>query len=503
MMHLRFVSLTLGALAALAACGDDDHPAPPDPRFAPLSQAIAADLAGSSATAASVAVWLDGEIVWVGGFGTVDPAVPDLLPGEETQFNIGSDTKKITAISLLRAIGAGQATLESRVGAVLPNLHMQLAPTFATATIRQLLSHQGGIADAAELTTSTTDAALASYAYGELAATYPSLVPPGTFWNYANPNFSIAGLVDQELSGRPWADIVEQDLFEPLGMDRTVARRSEVDADHCEGNGYGPDEDGSGPVHRIPLEATWESAFVRPAGLVWSTPSDQMKLARFLVDGDASILDPALLSEVTRAQVPMYPDLPGSYGFGLMVAHGLNTGTSWYDVPLWWHGGNTRSHTSTFYVLPEQRFAISILSNGVDVDFTNSVITAFTTLAELPPAQTPPGLPFVPSQLDALLGTYTDTIEGSAVEITRAGDALQIRIPDLDAQNVPYDHTMTAVSTHIWTANIAGAVLDFAFITGPDGVAYMRNREIVLARSPAPVLRTTRAARLLRATQSR
>ena len=84
----------------LVACNSGDE------RFDLLSSAIEADLASNNATGASVAVWLDDDIVFVGGFGTADPdgtAPPD----EDTRFQIGSDTKKLTALSLLRKVATG------------------------------------------------------------------------------------------------------------------------------------------------------------------------------------------------------------------------------------------------------------------------------------------------------------------------------------------------------------------------------------------------------------
>lgn len=468
---------SLVVVLALTACGDDNHP--PDPRFDPLLEAAAADLATADATAASIAVWLDGEIIWVGGLGDRDPAVIGEPPDEDTQFAIGSDTKKLTAISLLRQVAAGRTSLEATVGELLPELDMQVAPEFTAATVRQLLSHQGGLIDGAEFTTATTDAALADFTYGELAATFPAHAPPGTFFNYSNPNFAIAGLIDQELDGRPWADIVEADVLAPLEMTRTVARRSEVDANHAEGFGHAPGADD--PVHRIALADNWESAFVRPAGLVWSTPNDQLRLARFLVDGNPTVLDPALLQEITTPQVPMYPDLPIGYGFGLITAQGMTLSDGWHDVPVWWHGGNTRSYTSTFYVLPQQRFAISILSNGDEDDFTATVATAFSTLVDLPPPSTQPEVPFEPSELATLAGTYVDTIDGTEVTVTVVGDGLEISVPALDGQGIPYEHAMQPLSTHVWLAAIADQPFDFSFIDTPGGM-YMRNREAVLLR---------------------
>lgn len=457
----------------LVACNSGDE------RFDLLSSAIEADLASNNATGASVAVWLDDDIVFVGGFGTADPdgtAPPD----EDTRFQIGSDTKKLTALSLLRKVAAGRVTLDTTVGDVLPDLAMSEAPTFPRTTIRQLLSHQSGIVDNAELTSSTTDASLASYAYGEFASSYYSLVEPGTFYNYANPNFSIAGLIDERLDDRPWPDIVEGDLFAPLGMTRTVARKSDLDDNTAVGNGITVTST-DGAIVRTSIADTWESAFVRPAGLVWSTPSDQIRLARFLVDGDAAILDPSLVRELTSSQAPMYPDLTPAYGFGLMVDRGISLGDRYYDVPMWAHGGNTLGYTSAFYILPDQRFAISILSNGRADDFTQSIVTAMATLVDLPSPTTPPSPPFDASALDAMTGTYSAfdaDIGPFDLIITHTGDSLRISVPVLDDAGIPYDHEMTAISTHLWIVMVGGEPEEIAFIE-KSGALYLRNRQFV------------------------
>jgi len=473
---MRNISLALAL--AVAACGSSSPPAT-DHRFDALAAAIGADLATSAATGASVAVWLDDEIVWVGGFGTADPAGVS-PPDEDTRFQIGSDTKKLTALSLLREVAAGKITLDTTVGEALPDLVMAQAPTFPSTTLRQLLSHQSGIVDEVELTSSTSDGDLAGYAYGDFAASYYSMVEPGLFYNYANPNFAIAGLVDERLAGRPWADLVEADLFEPLGMTRSVARKASLDDDTAIGNGITVTST-DGVIQRIPIEDTWESAFVRPAGLVWSTPSDQIRLARFLVDGDDEVLPASLRAEVTSPQAPLDPDFAAAYGFGMIMTRGLPIDDRFYDVPVWTHGGITLSYSSTFYVLPDQRFAISILSNGRNDDFGLSVVTAIGTLVDLPSPTTPPSPPFDATKLDALVGTY-DAFDGDLgpfeLIVTRTGDALQISVPVLDDNGVPYDHALTAVSTHVWIAQLGGAPEDLAFIDTPGGM-YLRNRAFV------------------------
>ncbi len=485
------ICLALSLSALLAACGDE--PAPhrqpppeqPDPRFDALRAAVQDDLVHNNASAASVAVWLDDEIIWVGGFGTVPPDGGP-APNRDTLFMIGSDTKKLTAISLLRKVAAGTTTRTTHVSELLPDLTMQLAPSFLDATVHHLLSHQGGLVDGVEATSSTTDAALHDFTYGEMAQSYYPLAPPGRFWNYCNPNFSVAGLLDQTLDGRPWADIVTTDLFGPLGMTRTVARKSAVDSNTTVGVGFAnPSSRTVGPVL---LPDIWESAFVRPAGLVWSTPTDMMKVARFIVDGDDNVLDDTLRAELYREQVPIYPDLPGGYGYGLFVGRGLRLHDNYYDVPVWSHGGNTWTHTSTFYILPEQRAAISILSNGVGDDFTASVVAAIETLVALPAPTSAPTPPFEPTALDALTGSYLDPFNVGELIFTRVDNHLEVSAPLLDQYAIPYDPVMTPMSTRVWLVTVQGTPLDFAFIDGPQNETYFRNREIVAIRWPEGIV---------------
>jgi CubicO group peptidase (beta-lactamase class C family) len=474
-MTIRTLSL-LCLAAATAACGAT----PPD-RFAPIVAAVRADLGHSHATAASIAVWVDGEVRYVGGFGHANPdgtAPPD----ERTQFMIGSDTKKITALAMLREVAVGRTTLDARVGALLPELHMAQAPAFLTTTVRQLLSQQSGIADGVEETATTTDGALAAYADGVFAQTYEQLSPPGAFFNYANPNYSIAGLIEERLEGKPWADVVEQGVFAPLAMTRTVARKAEVDANHADGRGY-PEGEAATPIRTVSLAQTWESAFVRPAGLVWSTPSDQMRLAAFLVDGDPAVLDRARLAELTAHQVDYYPETPVGYGFGVVVGRGVPVGGAYYDVPVWAHGGNTHTHTSLFMVLPEQRFAISILTNGVDDDFSATAYAAIGALAALPAPTAPPTRTVDASKLDALTGTYVDPHGLDEIRVTRQGDALALSIPALDVAGVSYGRVMTGATTRVWSAVIDGSPREVTFIDGPAGTEYLRTRELVAVRA--------------------
>lgn len=465
------------------ALGDGDSSPEPDPLPADVLAAIDADLERSNATAVSIAIW-DGtndEVRWLGGFG----ALPDTgeAPNAETLFMLGSDTKKLTAISLLHHVADGSLALDATVAELL-DLPMVLAVGFPMTTVEQLLSHQSGVIDMVEWTSTTTDAALARFAGGAFARTAYDLAPPGAMWNYSNPNFSIAGLIDQQLTDTPWADVLRARVVEPLQMTRTFARKSEVDGNVALGVGYVDDEDTT--LDTVSLADTWESAFTRPAGLVWTTPSDQARVARFLVRGDETVLPDALVETLHEAHVHVAPDLPGDYGFGLFVMPTLDLPGGRYETPAWIHGGNTLTHTSLFVVLPDAELGVSILSNGVGDNFAATLESLVVALR--PELDAPSPLPEPEVDVDALpalAGTYVDPANVGDIIVSVEGGVLTVSIPLLDRYDIPYEPTLTPRSTRVWLVTVDGDVLDLAFIDGPDGVTYLRNRAFVATREAA------------------
>lgn len=481
---ITLFALTMLTQPACQRCQDDPAPhkeadmSEDADRFEPLRAAIRADLERSQATGAAVAVWLDDEMIWVGGFGTRDPRDPDLRPDEQTQFMLGSDTKKIAAIAYLQLVERGLASVETRVGEVLPALRFAQAASFTEATAHQLMSQRGGLNDdVGDMSTQTTDEALRSFITTTLTSRAYALSPPGSFYNYSNPNYSVLGLMTETIAQRAWADLVQDEVLIPLEMTRSTARKASIDRENY---ALGV---GSSATTALPHDQLWEDAYIRPAGLLWSTPLDQLKLARFLVDGDERILSEQLKARISAPQVALFPDIPGAYGYGLITQDALSLGQAHYPtVPVWTHGGNTPTHTSTFYVLPKQRFAISIMSNGHSDDFSQSVAVAISTLVKLPEPSAPPELPFEPAALDALVGVYLDPHNAGHIIISRHQDTLRLKLPDAEDAGIPYDETMLPLTTRVWVVNVAGEELIVSFVDGADGVKYLAHRDFVAAR---------------------
>lgn len=472
-------------------------------RWETLRSRVRGGLGSSYATGASVAVMVDGEIVFAEGFGTADPD-GDVPVTTETLFNVGSDTKKIAAIALLQQVEAGSLSLDDTLAEALPELVFASDPDLsARITLEQLLTHETSLYDDTNWWVDADDGALADYAYGEFAANEYAMAEPGHMWNYSNPNFSLAGLATEVAGGAAWGDLVQTGLFEPLGMDHSFTRLSEVVEQPDVALGYGIIhlEDAADlsfldsfsyeyEIGTMPLEDFPDSAWVRPAGGVWSTPTDMLKLAKFLMDGDTHVLSDEHVAAITTPAVPFYPELPIlHYGYGMMMYSQFTwTDGAWHELPLWMHGGNHLAYTSHFYVLPEQGIAVSILSNGYGDDFSNAVWEAFDIALDgeaLPDVVEGPSLEADPATFGTYVGTWVDPYVLGEMILSLDGEDLHVELPDVDALGLSYKSTLTPDVPGLFLLTVAGYTFDLTFIT-PDGEAeprWARNRSLVFERA--------------------
>ncbi|MES2643387.1 MAG: serine hydrolase domain-containing protein [Myxococcota bacterium] len=459
-----------------------------DPRFAALAAAIEADIAASSASGASVAVYQDGAIVFARGFGSGHPDEDQPIT-TTTLFQIGSTTKMFTATALLQKVEDGTLALDDTLATAVPLLEYTLDPTWNDQIrLHDLIAQTSGLYDYVPWDSSSDDTELAALTYGIYGENLYAMNPAAEFWNYSNPNFSLAGLATEVADTRMWPDILAEDVLRPLGMTRATARKSEVEADGDYATGYGYRNVNTGAVGTVGMRNVVDPAWIRPAGMVWATPTEMLGMATFLMHGDPAVLSDTLRAELTTEHVSLgyLPDVQG-YGYGVFVDRGFFLGADWYEVPNWSHGGNTLSFTSTFYMVPDQDFAISILSNGFGDNFSGSVAAAFGSLLTLPaPSAAPPAYTFDPDGLDAHVGAYLDQYNVGDVIVSREGDVLYVDMPLLDELGYTYDRALTAVSTDLWIFDLDGTALDFTFLDGSDGTEsqFIRNRSFVMTRVP-------------------
>lgn len=490
--------------------GPDEPIVKLDPDVVQAIEAVAlADLEAAEATGVQIAVWFEGEIVYQGQLGSAHPD-KDVAITPDTLFQVGSDTKKMTSLALLKQVERGNLAVGDSVGDALPGFDLAQTPGWSDqATLHHLLSHQGGLFDYTPWHDDPDDSVLMTEVYGPVAERLWAHTTPGKTWNYSNPNFSLAGAATEQAAGQPWADVMAADLFVPLGMTRTFARKSEVllETDVASGNGLvGSSEDAFDPFFASgdwayatsePADCA-DNAWTRPAGLVWSTATDMANMGGWLIDGDEAVLSDDLRGLVGTKHVNLYPAYDGyGYGYGLMVYDGVNLHAGYHDMTVWTHGGNTLAFTSTTWMLPEQRLSVSILSNGYGDDFTLTAVAVMENVAELPAATTAPPVPSDETDHAALVGEYVDPYVGRMI-VTDLDGVLQLDMPDLEALGISVSPAMRFEGlTDVYTYRMEGQRYDITFVKDDDGVyRWARNRLFVGSRTtaldsrPVPVRRT-------------
>lgn len=164
-----------------------------------------------------VGVVSDQQLVWAKGFGYADvKAKIPMTP--ETKFRMASHSKLFAAIAIMQLREEGKLRLDDPVEKYLP--WFKAAPAGdddGPITIEQLLSHSSGLQrEAGDHWVSyefPTEEQLK-----RLYADRKAAFAPSVRWKYSNLAYAIAGMVTEQVSGLTWADYVDRNIFQPLGM---------------------------------------------------------------------------------------------------------------------------------------------------------------------------------------------------------------------------------------------------------------------------------------------
>lgn len=484
------IGLSMLALA-LAGCGGSSSSTPgPAPQstpvtptepsqFAAIESAATQDLASNHAVAVSIAIYQDGEVVFADAFGKKqDQGSEDAT--SNTLFQLGSTTKMFTGLAALQLVDQGVLNLDDRLVDVLPGIEYpeSQAADWQNITIHHLLTHQSGLTD--DYSHMSNNMSLLDYMSETYGVANLQMNPPGLFYNYSNPNWSFLGAVVEYHTQTNYVERMEESVFEPLGMTRTTMDRTKVSADGDFAIGVTVNEQGTRqPFTSLSQILNLEP--VIPAGsYTWSTPTEMLEMADFLLNGNLDILSEENREQATVKHVNQeIAGLPMHYGYGIVVSDGFSHGNQWYFEPIWEHGGNTDAYTSMFWVLPERNVAVSILSSGVGDDFTNTMVAALESVIELP---TPTNLPIIPIDRTKYAdheGFYTS--EDFTIEVRQVDGELMINVPELDEASVPYRDTLEPVGDRTFRVYADDDEHLFTFFSQEEGGAsiYMRNRNVV------------------------
>jgi CubicO group peptidase (beta-lactamase class C family) len=167
-------------------------------------------------------VYSRGKVLLAKGYGlaNVELSVP-VKP--ETIFQSGSVGKQFLAAAMMMLVEDGKVSLDDSVTKYFPEAPASWKPIL----IKNLLSHTSGLAEYETPERTGPGGPFnmrLDYTEAELAkniAALPIENPPGDKWNYRNTNYALLGILVHRVTGTPYADVLAQRIFKPLGMTST------------------------------------------------------------------------------------------------------------------------------------------------------------------------------------------------------------------------------------------------------------------------------------------
>ena len=302
------------------------------------------DIAG-----ATIAIVKDGKLLFARGYGYADVKNKKPVSAEETLFRTGSVAKLFTWTAVMQLAEQGQLDLDRDVNSYLdfkiPDAYGQ------PITLKNLLTHTPGFEAQVKdsFTTGSESPNLGEYLKTHIPA---RIYPPGTTPAYSNYGAALAGYIVERVSGQPFSEYIQQNIFQPLGMTHsTFVQPLPPALAPNMSNGYLLASDEPKP---------FEVVRPFPAGSQSSTAAD---MARFMIAhlqdgqlGDARILRPETV-RLMHSRLFALDDAANAMCYGFLDA-------SSNGHRILWHAGDTQYFHSNLHLIPDAGIGLFISYNS-------------------------------------------------------------------------------------------------------------------------------------------
>ncbi|WP_406095437.1 amino acid adenylation domain-containing protein [Streptomyces sp. NBC_01013] len=308
----------------------------------------------------AVALLSGGEVVSVEGYGVTAADRPEPVTSR-TAFQVASVSKHVTVLAVLRLVAEGELNLDGDINRHLTSWQV---PDDARITLRELISHQGGLSHVAPT----------NFLPGELMPTIPEILhgrlpatnepvravhPAGTTFKKSNINFSVLEQLLLDVTGEPFGAMMRRLVLDPLGMaDSTFDQRHPVTATHPVAVGH--DTEGE------PIPGRWRVRNEVAAGGLWASAEDLAKVS--LEIRRAYLGEPGTLVGRPLAQQMLTIWHPGSfYGLGTVLDDTAG------DVEFG-HGGRTVGYRVGTFTRIDSGEGLIVLTNSENGKHANTYV---------------------------------------------------------------------------------------------------------------------------------
>lgn len=369
--------------ALLTACGGGSSSAIQEPGIVGDGElSVVLETARSSHDLPALAAVLieDGAIVEMGAVGRRVFDEPESVT-EEDQWHLGSISKSMTSTLTAVLIERGVLDWDTTVGDVLLIDVPDMRDEYRGVRIEELMAQTGGLPvditqAPAFLSGDVNDTSLLPMSERRLvwSADLLRIRPEAAVGRhlYSNANYIVLGTILEKVTGEPWEDLMQRELFAPLGMQDSGFGPPGVAGTRAQPWGHAAN--GSSWQAFDPGRDDADNALaLGPAGTVHSTLRDGAAyMAAHLAgaQGSDNLLKAATFRRLHTAQ-------PGTgYAGGWVVA-----GNGWAGRPSFWHNGSNGRWFAQVVISPERNAAVMVVTNGNSRDaveeFVNVMIRRF------------------------------------------------------------------------------------------------------------------------------
>ena len=410
-----------------------------------------------------------------------------------TVFRIASISKTLTAIAVMQLRDEGLLALDQPVNNYLKRIRIEAPPDAPEVTFRHLLTHTSGIGELPKVTDLWRREAWGGgppfAPPSDLARLYGGAlrteVAAGSKWAYANHGFAVLGQLVEDISGRPFADYMREQVLRPLGMKQAAYVRTDAVAETL-ATGY------HWVFGRFNAVKDYDLTLFGP-GSVLAPLTDMLEYASWLActgrGTPSAVIAPETLDEMLTPEFSIDPRLSGM-GLAFFVDR---FGTH----RVCGHDGNNPGFASALLAAPDDGVAVVVMTNTSSFGGAHLLADALMrAVLELPdPAASlaATGVWSSPHLWPELVGHYAPApgfltnvraweMTGGEVQVFVRSRRLHIRalspVPQL--RRGLELHPTDGNDPLLFAINVAGLVIPVAFRAGDSG-----NVDTLCVGSPA------------------
>jgi len=419
----------------------------------------------------AIAVIKDGKVVVMKGYGVREVGKPGAVD-ENTLFMIASNSKLFTGTSLAKLESEKKLSLDDKVSKYIPWYKVYDDDVSRLITVRDLMSHHLG--------TKTFQGDFtfwnADLSRKEVITRMRLLKPNGQFrkdYGYCNSCFTTAGEIIPVVAGMPWEKYIEENIFKPLGMTNTYALTKDIETRN---NVAVPYTNTFGELTKLPFDKIDDMA---PAGSIVSNVKDVSKWLMMQLDSGRYEGKQIISWDVVRKTRDMNTIIGSRKGMSSTHIRGYGLGVFMYDYAgrmIYWHTGGADGFVTNTCFVPEDKLAITILTNNDNQNFFEAlriqILDAYF------------GLPYINREANEFRNIQSGQKE-TQEQIKKLKDRVKNNIPD---KSIDFTGTYTNnLYGTLTITKLADNKLQMKFEHHPDLVGtleYMDNNEFMTTYSP-------------------